>query len=340
MATLQAAIGYHVMDRVESDPIAYTLLLAATLHIALILGIGFIPEDKEPVDKRRQSLNIVLVNPREPERPKPEEQDLLAQTSNQGSGETDMTAPADRPIDKATAQKESAPATVETMALPLPALPETRQEPVLTPKPVTPTSPPPIPPTVLATPTSTSPHDIRPHPTVKPKPKPVTKPKPKPSPPAAEPPKRRISAAQLLASRSDEIARLTSELERKSAAYAKRTKRKAISASTTEYKYATYMEAWRRKVERIGNLNYPDEAQRKKLYGNLLLHVAIRADGSVERVRILKSSGHKLLDDAAARIVRMAAPYSPFPPDIHRHVDVLDITRTWRFLNSNRLGWK
>ncbi len=340
MAIPHAANGYHVIDRVESDPIGYTLLLAAVLHISLILGIGFIPDDKDAVDKRQQSLKVVLVNPREAERAKPEEPDLLAQTSNQGSGETDMTAPADRPIDQAPAQQESAPSAVETMSLPLPALPETRQEPGFVPEPVTPTSPPPTPPTALATPTSTSPRDTRPHPTVKPEPKPVVKPKPKPSPPAAEPPKRRISVAQLLASRSDEIARLTSELERKSAAYAKRTKRKAISASTTEYKYATYMEAWRRKVERIGNLNYPDEARQKKLYGNLLLHVAIRADGSVERVRILKSSGHKLLDDAAARIVRMAAPYSPFPPDIHRDVDVLDITRTWQFLNSNRLGWQ
>jgi protein TonB len=100
------------------------------------------------------------------------------------------------------------------------------------------------------------------------------------------------------------------------------------------------MEAWRRKVENIGNLNYPEEARRKKLYGNLLLHVAVRSDGSVERVRLLKSSGHKLLDDAAINIVKLAAPYAPFPPDIRKEVDVLDITRTWQFLNSNRLGWQ
>jgi protein TonB len=90
-------------------------------------------------------------------------------------------------------------------------------------------------------------------------------------------------------------------------------------------------------VEKIGNLNYPEEAKRRKLYGNLLMHVAVRADGSVEKIRIRRSSGHKLLDDAAVRIVRMAAPFAPFPPEIREEVDVLDITRTWQFLDGNTL---
>ncbi|MBA1330730.1 energy transducer TonB, partial [Candidatus Endoriftia persephone str. Guaymas] len=94
----------------------------------------------------------------------------------------------------------------------------------------------------------------------------------------------------------------------------------------------------RRKVERIGNLNYPDAAKRQQLYGNLVLHVAVRADGTIEKVRVLHSSGHKILDDAAIRIVRLAAPYSPFPSNIREEIDVLDITRTWQFLRSNRLG--
>ena len=146
------------------------------------------------------------------------------------------------------------------------------------------------------------------------------------------------TSAQLFASRNQEIARLTAELERKTLAYAKLPKRKAISASTKEYKYAAYLDAWRRKVERIGNLNYPDEAKRRKLYGNLILHVAVKADGSIEQVQVLRSSGHKLLDDAAVRIVRLAAPYSPFPSEIRKETDILDITRSWQFLSSNRLG--
>jgi protein TonB len=145
------------------------------------------------------------------------------------------------------------------------------------------------------------------------------------------------SARQLLASKNIEIARLTAELERKTLAYAKRPKRKAISASTREYKYAAYLDAWRRKVERIGNLNYPDQAKRNKLYGDLVLHVAVKADGSVEQIRVLHSSGHKILDDAAVRIVRLAAPFSPFPNEIRKETDILDITRTWQFLRSGKI---
>ena len=147
-----------------------------------------------------------------------------------------------------------------------------------------------------------------------------------------------LSASQLLNSKELEIARLTADLQRRSQAYAKMPKRRAISASTKEYKYAAYLDAWRRKVERIGNLNYPDQAKRSRLYGNLVLHVAVRADGSVERVRVLHSSGHKLLDDAAVRIVRMSAPFSPFPEEIRKETDILDITRTWQFLRSGQFG--
>jgi protein TonB len=158
-----------------------------------------------------------------------------------------------------------------------------------------------------------------------------TLPEPPPEEPAPIP-----SATQLLNSKDLEIARLTAELQRKTQAYAKMPKRKAISASTKEYKYAAYLDAWRRKVERIGNLNYPDQAKRDRLYGNLVLHVAVRADGSVERIRVLHSSGHKILDDAAVRIVRMSAPFSPFPAEIRKEVDVIDITRTWQFLRSGK----
>jgi protein TonB len=99
------------------------------------------------------------------------------------------------------------------------------------------------------------------------------------------------------------------------------------------------MEAWRRKVERIGNLNYPSEARELGLFGSLILHVAVRADGSLEGIRVVRSSGHKVLDDAAIRIVELAAPFAPFPPNIKRETDVLDITRTWQFQRNNQLGW-
>ncbi len=149
-----------------------------------------------------------------------------------------------------------------------------------------------------------------------------------------------VDAGQILLSRNAEIARLHAQVRERSAAYARRPRRKAISASTREYKYASYLEAWRRKVEHIGNLNYPEAAKQRRLYGSLILHVGVRADGQVEGIRVLRSSGYKELDEAAVRIVELAAPYAPFPPDIRAEVDVLDINRTWQFLHGNRLGWK
>jgi protein TonB len=159
-----------------------------------------------------------------------------------------------------------------------------------------------------------------------------------PATPLRETPPPPPSTKQLLSSKALEIARVTAELEQKTLAYAKLPKRKSINANTKEYKYASYLDAWRRKVERIGNLNYPDQARRSKLYGNLVLHVAVKADGSVEQIKVLHSSGHKILDDAAVRIVRLAAPFSPFPNEIREETDILDITRTWQFLRSGRLN--
>jgi len=94
------------------------------------------------------------------------------------------------------------------------------------------------------------------------------------------------------------------------------------------------MEAWRSKVERIGNLNYPDEARKRKLSGSLILDVALNPDGSVNDVVVRRSSGQKILDDAAIRIVHLAAPFAPFPADIRKDTDILHITRTWQFLNN------
>jgi protein TonB len=190
-----------------------------------------------------------------------------------------------------------------------------------------------------------------PDPAVEPAPMPIEEPELPPTkeilatPPTAEktatvvPPverPKRTSAASLLASTQLEIDRLTTEIDRRNRGSGS-TRRKAVNASTQEYRYAAYLEAWRQKVERVGNLNYPDEAKRQKLYGDLILHVAVRPDGSVENIRVVRSSGQKVLDDAAIRIVRLAAPFAPFPPDIRAEADVLDITRTWQFMSGNRL---
>ncbi len=129
----------------------------------------------------------------------------------------------------------------------------------------------------------------------------------------------------------EERAHLNAEISRVWQEYQKRPKRKFLNARTQEYKYAAYMDAWRAKVERIGNLNYPEEARRRGLTGNLVLDVALFADGSIDSVSIRRSSGFKLLDDAAVRIVELAAPFSPFPGDIRADTDIMHITRTWKF---------
>lgn len=146
------------------------------------------------------------------------------------------------------------------------------------------------------------------------------------------------ATADILASRSDELAAFNSRLAAR-AQGSGRARRKAVSSATREYRYASYMEGWRQKVERIGNLNYPGEARQRGIYGTLVMHVAVRADGSLEGARIVRSSGHEVLDQAALRIVELAAPFAPFPPDLRAEVDVLDITRTWQFERDHRLGW-
>lgn len=132
-----------------------------------------------------------------------------------------------------------------------------------------------------------------------------------------------------------EMARLADEVQRESQAYAKRPKKKYISANTKEYAYAGYMAAWVARIERIGNLNYPDEARRQQLHGQLVLTVALSRDGSVKSIDVIQPSGHKLLDDSAIRIVRLAAPFPPIP--MEDGVDELYVTRTWQFLPGDIL---
>jgi len=108
-------------------------------------------------------------------------------------------------------------------------------------------------------------------------------------------------------------------------------RRRFIAANTREYEFASYMQAWVAKVERVGNLNYPPEIKRRKLVGDLLMTVGINQDGSVESINIMRGSGMPELDQAAQRIVLLAAPFAPLSPDISAQVDVLHITRTWKF---------
>lgn len=147
------------------------------------------------------------------------------------------------------------------------------------------------------------------------------------------------SAAELV-NRSLEMLALDRQINQSLLAYSKNPRSKFISARTKEFKYASYMRDWVAKVERVGELNYPDAARRQNLSGKLIVQVAVHSDGSVRDITIRKPSGHKILDDAAVRIVKLAAPFAPFPDNISKDTDILYITRTWVFTSGNRLKSK
>ncbi len=284
--------------QITREPLGLALLGALVVHAFLILAISFdIQRNNPPAPER--TLDITLVVP-EKKVEKVERPDFLAQAAQLGGGDEVRKNRPSNPLGNPQAirkQDKPAPELVRAGAV----RPEPRQQKQVITR-----------------------RDSKRRETVR-KPKPTVRATPRPR------------VAQLLASTQKEIDRLTAELDRHARAASRHKRRKVLNASTQEYKYASYLEDWRRKVERIGNLNYPDEAKRKRLYGSLILHVAVRADGSIEQIRLLRSSGHKVLDDAAIRIVRLAAPFAPFPPEIRKEVDVLDITRTWQFRSGNRL---
>ena len=120
--------------------------------------------------------------------------------------------------------------------------------------------------------------------------------------------------------------------------YQKRPKRKFIGARAKEYKYALYVDTWRQKVEKVGNQNYPAAAKDLKLYGKLQMTVSIKADGSIENIEVNRSSGHKILDEAAKRIVKLGAPYAKFDENIRKETDILSITRTWTFTKEDAIA--
>ncbi len=143
--------------------------------------------------------------------------------------------------------------------------------------------------------------------------------------------------ARDLVEKSLEIERLEAQIRRDHQAYQERPRKKFIGARTQEYRFAHYVDNWRLKIERIGTLNYPEEAKARKIYGSLRLTVGIKADGEVDSVEINTSSGSRILDQAAIRIVRLAAPFDRFPDNIRTDTDILHITRTWTFTRADQV---
>ncbi|GAA4330013.1 TonB family protein [Pigmentiphaga soli] len=132
---------------------------------------------------------------------------------------------------------------------------------------------------------------------------------------------------------NSQLARRFAEIAERVEDYNKRPRKHFFAPSTSEYRYAAYVEQWRRRIEAVGNRHYP-AAARGKLYGSLRMTVYIRADGTVDGIDLGQPSRHRVLNDAARRIVSLAAPFPPFPPEIRRDTDILAITRTWHFTHG------
>lgn len=310
-----------------TDRIGFTLFVAIVAHAALVFGVSFTPWDEAPT--RSETLDIILVQHSTDEAP--DDADYLAQANQDGGGQTELESRPSAPLPTPLMSSEAAVvAASPTQASRPPVVAEntTTQEQM-------PRASEPTPRMVLSQDKQASKQKTTKQPEEVPDSVSEADTPIAPEPLLQAAPDQNIDAETLI-NRSLAMASLSAELEQRLNAYAKLPRRKWITSKTREYKYASYLEAWRAKVERIGNLNYPDEARRRELSGNLLLEVALNADGTVNEINLRRSSGHKVLDDAAIRIVELASPFAPLPRNILEETDILHIERTWRFLSSNQ----
>ena len=301
-------------DVSPADRLGVAAFFAVLAHLIVILGVTFVPEIRP--EPRITTLDVVLV-PRSSQTP-PDRADYLAQANQEGAGDSvEKTRPGAPPPAVLIAGEAATAATIPSEAAPaMPAVEPRSEDPA--------TSPTPAPTTVSTVQRTSAPQSGQGATTA--------------ALPAAAPSPARNTGAAAPVSRSAAIAALSAELERKLQAYAERPRRKWISARTREHRFAAYMDAWRRKVERVGNLNYPHEALQHGLSGSLLLEVALNPDGTVADIALRRSSGQRILDDAAVRIVNLAAPFARFPESIAEEVDVLHIQRTWMFHSDSRFS--
>lgn len=281
----------HYLDpdaEARHNRLGFMFLLALALHAAVILGITFEQELREP---RASRLDITLAQYKSDKAP--ERADFLAQENQEGSGTLEQKAQLtaretadfhDNAIREISPQQQVA------------ARPDSaRQQ------------------TAITTTALARTQVVRPNAK------------------AAEHAEQAQGDLTIL-QRSLEIASLQAKLDTQRQAYAARPRvRRLTSVASRRSEDALYLNNWRTRIEQVGNANYPEQARQQRIFGELRLMVALLPNGEVHEIRVLKSSGQKLLDEAAMRIVHLAAPYEPFPLDMRRSVDVLEIIRTWRF---------
>lgn len=280
------------------DRLSFTVFLAVALHAALILGVTFTYVTSKP---STHTMEVTLAQQRA--KRSPEKADFLAQFNQIGSGALEekalMTAPTEAQFQDTEIRETSQDVPQRASYKAV----EQKQTAITT--------------------TAMTDHKV----TVDSE--------------ATEtaPQKSEVKNKKSLQARALEIASLEARIDRQRQIYAKRPRIKRLtSLSTASSADAFYLNSWRRKIENVGNLNYPQKARKNKLYGSLRLMVAILPDGSLKEVELLESSGHQVLDNAAIRIVRLSAPYAPFPDGLRQSTDVLEIIRTWQFRKNSSLG--
>lgn len=308
----------------QLDLFALTLLVSVLLHAGMIFGIKFEPPDLSVFKDHMSALEIVLVNAKTATAP--QKADVLAQANLDRGGNTEedrqaksaLPAPVEKPQETVPKPVEQRPEQVQQKT-PRPVSDETKaerqQQRVAELEQQA---------RELMVQAKQSDQQLASQEEV-----PVSKTEQDDR--AAAP----VLDRATLSSAIKDMARLEAQIAKQSDEYQKRPKRKFIGARVQEYRFATYIESWRQKVERVGNLNYPQAAKEQKLYGQLMMTVSIKADGTIEKIELNRSSGYAVLDDAARRIVELAAPYSPFPENIRQDTDILVITRTWSFTRQD-----
>ena len=286
------------------------LFVSIVLHAFFMLGTYFKVPDPAQFKSSRVGLEVVLVNSKSAERPR--EPKVLAQANIDGGGNTDEDRRAKSPLpaleDKITELEETMMKMAQEAQLALKKSPKIMTAPQDSQRTET---------SVTASDAESADannHSLR----------------------AFSSPLHNPLINQVL-QRTRQIAQLEAQISKDFQAYQQRPKRKFVGASAAEYKFAGYVEDWRQRIEEVGNDNYPEAARQNRLYGSLLITVAIRLDGTIENIEIIRSSGNKILDAAAIHIVELAAPYSAFPLALRNEADVLHITRTWTFTKGDQL---
>ena len=135
------------------------------------------------------------------------------------------------------------------------------------------------------------------------------------------------------------IASLQAQLDLQQQAFARQPRKYTLSSASARKSHeASYLDSWRRRIEAVGNINYPVQARHQQVYGNVRMLIALNASGQISETRIIQSSGESLLDQAAVDIVNLAAPFEPFPEELKAETDILEIVRTFRFHEGNTLS--